>query len=186
MDVPEFQIQEADAMTTKELRKLRRAELLQLLLDQVQENEQLKSRVNAMTTQLNKQRIACENAGSIAEAALALSNIFQDADQVARKYLQEVEELTARQEQELREKADQAREQADKLVADAMVAAAAVREEADACLAEAKEKAETLLENARAEADAYWDKVNSQVQTLLEGQDMLKSIVYSAGKNKTL
>lgn len=186
MDVPEFQIQEADAMTTKELRKLRRAELLQLLLDQVQENEQLKSRVNAMTTQLNKQRIACENAGSIAEAALALSNIFQDADQVARKYLREVEELTARQEQELREKADQAREQADKLVADAMVAAAAVREEADACLAEAKEKAETLLENARADADAYWDKVNSQVQTLLEGQDMLKSIVYSAGKNKTL
>ena len=47
-------------MTTKELRKLHRAELLQLLLDQVQENEQLKSQVNALMTQLNQQRITCE------------------------------------------------------------------------------------------------------------------------------
>ncbi len=173
-------------MTSKELRKLHRAELLQLLLDQVQENEQLKSQVNAMMTQLNQQRITCEKAGSIAEAALALSNIFQDADQAARKYIQEVEELTARQEQELRKKADQARKQADKLVLDAVDAAAVVREEADAYLAEAKAKAEKLLENARAEADAYWDKVNGQVYTLLEGQDMLKSIVHSAGKNNAL
>ena len=173
-------------MTTKELRKLHRAELLQLLLDQVQENEQLKSQVNTMTTQLDQQRITCEKAGSIAEAALALSNVFQDADQAARKYILEVEELTARQEHELREKADQARRQADKLVSDAVDAAAVVREEADAYLAEAKAKAEKLLENARAEADAYWDNVNSQVHTLLECQDMLKSIVHSAGKNKAL
>ena len=71
-------------------------------------------------------------------------------------------------------------------MSDAMAAAAVVREEADICLAEAKADAQKLLENARAEADAYWDKVNRQVQTLLEGQDMLKSIVYSAGKNKEL
>ena len=173
-------------MTMKELRKLRRSELLQLLLDQVQENEQLKSQLKAMMTQMNQQRITCEQAGSIAEAALALSNIFQDADQVAQKYLKEVEVLTARQQQELREQAELAREQADKLVSDALAAAAAVREEADACLAEAKANGQKLLENTRAEADAYWDKVNSQVQTLLEGQDMLKSIVNSAGKNKAL
>ena len=173
-------------MTTKELRKLRRAELLQLLLDQVQENEQLKAQVNTMMAQLNQQRITCENAGSIAEAALVMSNIFQDADQAARKYLQEVEALAVRQEQELREKADWARQQADKLVSDAVDAAAVVREEADACLAEAQAKAQKLQENARAAADAYWDKVNGQVHTLLESQDMLKSIVRSAGKNDAL
>lgn len=162
-------------MTTKELRKLRRAELLQLLLDQVQENEQLKSRVNALMTQLNQQRITCEKAGSIAEAALTMSGIFQDADQAARKYLQEVETLAAHQRQEFQEQAEQAREQADKLVADAKMAATAIRDEADAYLA-----------NAKAEADAYWKKVNSQVQVLLEGQDMLKSIILSAGKNSVL
>ena len=175
MEVPGFQLQEASVMTTKELRKLHRAELLQLLLDQVQENEQLKSQVNALMTQLNQQRITCEKVGSIAEAALAMSGIFQNADQVAQKYIQEVEALTAHQKQELREQAEQAREEADKLVADAKMAATAIRDEADAYLA-----------NAKAEVDDYWKKVNSQVQVLLEGQDMLKSIVLSAGKNSVL
>ena len=55
------------------------------------------------------------------------------------------------------------------------MAATAIRDEADAYLA-----------NAKAEVDDYWKKVNSQVQVLLEGQDMLKSIVLSAGKNSVL
>ena len=95
-----------------------------------------------------------------------MSGIFQNADQVAQKYIQEVEVLTAHQKRELREQAEQAREEADKLVADAKMAATAIRDEADAYLA-----------NAKAEVDDYWKKVNSQVQVLLEGQDMLKSIV---------
>lgn len=173
-------------MTNKELRRLSRGELLQLLLDQVQENEQLKSQVSVLMTQLNQQRITCDQAGSIAEAALALTNIFQDADQAARKYLQEVEVLTVRQEQELREKADQAQAQADKLVADAANCAAIIRKEADAYLADTKEKARKLLEDATRDADAYWEKVNGQVRTLLEGQDMLKAIVLSSGKNNAL
>ena len=156
-------------MTTKELRKLHRAELLQLLMDQVQENEKLRSRVNELTVQVEQQRITCEKAGSIAEAALVMANVFQDADQAARKYLQEVELLAARQEQELQENAARAREQADQLVADAMETASRIREEADAYLADAKAKAAQLLENAKA-----------------EGQDMQTSDDLSDGKNDTL
>ena len=161
-------------MTTKELKKLHRAELVQLLLDLVQENEQLKSQVHTLTVQVNQQRITCEKAGSIAEAALALSNIFQDADQVARKYLQEVEMLTAQQEQELQEKAAQARQQADKVMADAFNVASIVRKDADAYLANAKAEAAKILENARAEANAHKQSVSNEPWTLPKEQGASK------------
>lgn len=171
-------------MTNKELRRLSRSELLQLLLDQVQENEQLKSQVSTLMTQLNQQRITCDQAGSIAEAALALTSIFQDADQAARKYLQEVEVLTARQEQELRNKADLAREQAARLVSDALDRAAGIRKEAEDYLADAKEKARKLLEEAKQDADAYWEEIIGQGQLLMNDKDRLKTIAISAGENK--
>lgn len=64
---------------------MRRTEPLQLLLEQTEENEQLHGNVNALTEQLNRHKITCDNAGSVAEAPLAINNVFQAADQAARK-----------------------------------------------------------------------------------------------------
>lgn len=150
-------------MTDKELKKLNRTELLQLLMDQVQENEQLKSQVSALTEQISQHRITCENAGSIAEAALVLSNIFQDADLAARKYLQELEERAAWQEKDLQKQAANAREQANKLVEDAIGSANTTREEANAYLADAKAKAEVIL----VEAEQSAAKIREEAENLL-------------------
>lgn len=170
-------------MTDKELKRLNRTELLQLLMNQVRETEQLQAKVRELTEQIQKHEITCQNAGTLAEAALALNGVFQAADEAAQKYVQEMADRAAKQEQELQAKADEVRIQADKLLEDANAAAAKIREEAEACLTNAKVQAEKILEEAKSGSQEYWDKVKAQIRTLLETQETLKVFLETVGKN---
>ena len=77
-------------MTEKELRRLSRAELLELLLAQTEENEKLKKRLQAAEAALSDRKIIMEKAGTMAEAALKLNGVFEAADRAARQYLENI------------------------------------------------------------------------------------------------
>ena len=77
-------------MTDKELRKLTRAELLELLLVQSRELDKLNKEVDALQEQLQKREINASRAGSIAEAALQLTGIYEAAQEAADLYLENV------------------------------------------------------------------------------------------------
>lgn len=77
-------------MTDKELRKLTRAELLELLLAQSREMDRLNKELEAVQQQLQKREIALAQAGNIAEAALQLSGIFEAAQAAADQYLENI------------------------------------------------------------------------------------------------
>ena len=77
-------------MTSKELRKLSRKELIEVLLAQTREMEQLKAELNSKNELLEKREINIRESGSIAEAALRLSGIFEDAQKAADIYLAEI------------------------------------------------------------------------------------------------
>ena len=75
-------------MTEKELRRLSRAELLELLLAQTEENKKMKKRLQAAEAALSDRRIIMENVGTMAEAALRLNGVSEAADRAARQYLE--------------------------------------------------------------------------------------------------
>ena len=77
-------------MTDKDLRRLSRSELLEMLIAQTEENRQLKIRLERAEAQLRDRRIAVEKAGSLAEAALQLNRVFEAADKAAQQYLENV------------------------------------------------------------------------------------------------
>ena len=77
-------------MTDKELHKLSRKELLEMLLAQTQENEKLKEELRRAERQLSDRRLLQENAGSMAEAAMRLNAVFEAADRAAQQYLENV------------------------------------------------------------------------------------------------
>lgn len=77
-------------MTNKELKKLSRRELLEMLLDQSKEVERLRRELKEAKRQLNDRRILIENAGSIAEAALKLNKVFEAAQDAANQYLENI------------------------------------------------------------------------------------------------
>ncbi len=72
---------------TKELKRMKRQELLELFLEVTKENEALKEEVRTLKARLESKEIAISNAGSLAEASLRLSGIFEDAQKAADTYL---------------------------------------------------------------------------------------------------
>lgn len=80
-------------MTDRELKKLSRAELLELLLQETQENERLRKQLDKAQTLMESKIIKIENAGSIAEAALALNGVFEAAQKAADQYLENVRRM---------------------------------------------------------------------------------------------
>ena len=77
-------------MTDKELRHFNRSELLQMLITQGEENRRLKEELEETKKKLNERQLVMDNAGSIAEASLQLSGIFEAAEQAAKQYLESV------------------------------------------------------------------------------------------------
>lgn len=87
-------------MTDKELRRLKRVDLLELLIAQTRENERLKAALDEARTQLAERELALEEAGSIAEAALQVNKIFQTAQAAADQYLASVQQLGAQRQRD--------------------------------------------------------------------------------------
>lgn len=84
----------------KELQKLKRTELLELLLEQSRSNDSLKLQLEENTLviddlkrQLANRMIDIQNAGTIAEASFKLNGVFEAADNAAQQYLDNLQEL---------------------------------------------------------------------------------------------
>ncbi len=77
-------------MTDKELRKLNRKELLEILVSQQKEIDRLRSELQQAKEELQDRRIAIEKAGSLAEASIAMTNLFEEAQKAADIYLHNI------------------------------------------------------------------------------------------------
>lgn len=75
-------------MTDKELKKLSREELLEMLLSQTRETERLKKELEKANAELEQRRLILENTGNIAEASLQLNGVFEAAQAAADQYLE--------------------------------------------------------------------------------------------------
>ena len=83
-------------MTEKELKRLSRSELLELLLLQTRETERLQKKLEAAEKQLADRNLCLEKAGDIAHAALEINGVMEAAQAAARQYMDNI----ARMEQE--------------------------------------------------------------------------------------
>ena len=79
-------------MTEKELRKLNRYQLLELLMMQTEENRQLQQEID----RLRQQQMQLEEMGSVAEAALLLNGVFEAAQKAADDYVNEARDRAQR------------------------------------------------------------------------------------------
>ena len=87
-------------MTDKELRKLKRTDLLELLIEQSKEVESLKQRIGELEAELADRRLLIYKSGSIAEAALKLNGVFEAAEAAAQEYLENIRRISEEKTQE--------------------------------------------------------------------------------------
>lgn len=163
-------------MTDRELRRLSRRDLLELLIAQGRERDSLQAeleaqrqayearleetrttlqaQLDAARAALENQRLEMENAGSLAEAALALNGVFAAADAAAQQYLETIRRRSEALESECAQREAACTAQIEARLQEASAAAATMRSEAEARMAAVRE-AEAL---AQAKAQAYWDE----------------------------
>ena len=72
------------------LKKLSRQDLLEMLIESEKHVEQLEKELEEAKEKLSDRRIMIENSGSIAEAALKPSGIFEAAQAAADQYLENI------------------------------------------------------------------------------------------------
>ncbi|WP_105159611.1 DNA repair protein, partial [Streptococcus suis] len=70
-------------MDVKNLRKLKRIELYEIMLAQSEEIDCLRNQLEKIKTELADRRIMISQSGSIAEASMKLTNIFEEAQKAA-------------------------------------------------------------------------------------------------------
>ena len=85
-------------MSNKTLSKLKRDELLNLLYEQEKRIEELESKNKQLKAQLEDKRIRISKVGSIADASIALTNIFKEAQKAADLYLENVQGIVREKE----------------------------------------------------------------------------------------
>lgn len=77
-------------MTEKELLKLKKSELLEIMLAQSKEIDSLREQLAETNARLENREIAIAESGSIAEASLKLTQIFEEAQKAADLYVHNV------------------------------------------------------------------------------------------------
>lgn len=90
-------------MTDKELKRLSRTELLELLLQQTRERERLEQKLEEAEQKLADRQLQMEKAGDIAQAALQINGVMEAAQAAAQQYLENIE----RMERQTRQRCDQ-------------------------------------------------------------------------------
>jgi len=80
-------------MNEKDLKKLKRVEMLEMLYEQQKQIEDLEKENKELKNYLRKKTIILKEVGSIANASLALTNIFEEAQKAADTYLKSIAEI---------------------------------------------------------------------------------------------
>lgn len=110
-------------MTEKELKKLNRYQLLEMLIIQTERANELEKKLEQAQEKLDSREVQMTVMGSIAEASLQLSGVFEAAQNAADTYLEAVKERSAAMEENARRQAEaileEARQQARQILRDA-------------------------------------------------------------------
>lgn len=92
-------------MTEKELKKLNRYQLLELLVAQTERADKLEAQIQSSIDAARERDLQIAVLGSIAEASLQLNGVFQAAQAAADMYLEAAKARAEEIEREAREKA---------------------------------------------------------------------------------
>lgn len=158
-------------MTDKELRKLSRAQLLQLLLEQTRRADALHAQLEEARSQLSSRSLQVEEAGNLADAALRLNGVFYAAQNAADQYLENIRSRDVILDDAYRE-------------AEAIIISA--QEKAAALEAETSEKCRAQTEKAQKDCQKYWDNLTKRLGAYMDRHPELKKELLKQPVNKRL
>lgn len=144
-------------MTEKQLKKLSRTDLLELLVAQTKRAEALEEELKILKEQLANKEIKINNSGSIAEASLKLNGVFESAQAAAEQYLENIRSMSGDQKSLCEQMEAESRKKADEL------------------LRLTEEKCASMIH----EAEAYWGILAQRLEKFYDEHLGLRELIQS-------
>ena len=157
-------------MTDKDLRKLNRVELLQMLLEQGRQNDALRAQLDQANAQLASRQVALDEAGSIAEAAMQLNQVFASAQRAADQYLENIRTRSGRQEAVCAKREAESRSKCEQMLAETQKKCQSLEEQT-------RSRCEAMTSEAERKSAAVWDEAKLRLDQLLAQQAGLRSLL---------
>lgn len=165
-------------MPDRELRRMSRTELVEIIFALKQSEDQLKAENAALTAKLEDRQLHIQNAGSIAQAALELNKVFEAAQAAADEYLASVraanqgadstaDALRAQAQAEAQQLLAQARTEAEQLKTQARQECQAMTNEAQHKRAQTEADCRALLAKTEQEVKARWAEFDRRASEVL-------------------
>lgn len=135
-------------MTDKEFRRLSKSDLLDIIFELQKSEKALLERNAELEKQLESKELKISDAGSIAEAALAVNGVFETAQTAADQYLRQIQIVADGAKTESERKIKEADAKADAMLAEARACCDAMLRETDEIIAERKAQLSKLIISA--------------------------------------
>ena len=179
-------------MTQYEMKKLSRKELLQLAAEESAQIRILQEHLEIAENELHKREININEAGSIAEASMKLSNVFETAQEACRLYTDNIQRLSERQESICAEIEKETKEKAAAYEAEVISRCERLEKDTkEACEKmdmdtkaaceklekDTKTSCEKMVETAKAEAKAYWDELSQKLEDFYQAHAGLQAFL---------
>ena len=105
-------------MNSKELKRLNRRELVDIIYQLKKNEQEMQEVIEALEKEVQDKRIRISAAGSIADAAMSMTNVFSSAQKTADIYLDEISKLKEDTDKECAKKIKEAEEKVKEIIAD--------------------------------------------------------------------
>ena len=153
-------------MTDKELRRLGRPELIEIIYQLEKSQEESRQEIARLQVRLQDRTLRLSEAGSIAQAALQVNGVMEAAQAAADQYVQAAEA----DRQQARTELSDAQVRAERFVADAQT-------QADAILSDAQAQARTVTDQAEQHARNHWDLFREKAEQLIRDHHELSALL---------
>lgn len=147
-------------MTDRELRRLSRKDLLELLVSQGHELEALQTELKQLRAELENRQLYLKRAGSIAEAALQLNGVFEAAQDAAQQYLENIRQRS---------------EHIEEICAQREAACARME-------AETRRRCQAMEAEAKKKSEEYWEEMTERLRNFYRERETLKELLGTGGR----
>ena len=156
-------------------KKLSRRELEDRVAAQEKEINELKNALEAASAQLQSRAIDIEETGSLAEASVRISGVFEAAQNAAERFLENIRLRQEETDRACEERDSESREKAIELLESTEAKCRALEEET-------KQKCAEMAEAAKQEADSYWREVSEKMEHFYQEHEGLKEMLDIPGR----
>ena len=105
-------------MISKELKRLSRRELVDIIYQLKKNEQEMQEEIESLKNELQDKRIRISTAGSIADAAMSVTNVFSTAQMTADLYLREISYMKEDTEKDCAKKIENAEKMVKEILAD--------------------------------------------------------------------